>query len=461
MPTKKHILIIGGGISGLAFALQVLTHASKHYTVTIYEKSPHHSIDRGFCIILSPNAVHILRSLDLDLVATGCARPLTHTRVISPHNETLLAENNIFPSDPESLLTVERSGLVSLLLSRVLEAGGHVEWDRRLVAMNPDATGVSVEFEHGEKAHGDLVVGADGVHSTVRRLLYTQLPSLPPVFGINLLTRFLFPRETWQAKPTRWSALYGISKQLPNHLLTDDGTMHLYTLPGSPGAYATYSLPSNRLFWICYESSSPSDSLGDAEFSRQAFTHLPYRAGTFGEVMEGSEKIRRVRLFHTVFEHICNREENVVLIGDAAHPQATFVGQGAGRGLEEGVELCNALLRGCWKEGKGGVGCFVENAKERSRRVADMGWWAGVAVMGDWCVIRWVRDVVLWWIARGERKRREEGRKRRKERVGNPDGAVEVRRKKDKGSWLFDYRPCVITEEEFWDRRNRSEQYDE
>ncbi|KAF8538037.1 hypothetical protein BDD12DRAFT_193403 [Trichophaea hybrida] len=372
MPTKKHILIIGGGISGLAFALQILTHASKYYTLTIYEKTSHHSTDRGFCIILSPNAIHILRTLSLDLVATGCARPLTHTRMISSHNETLLAEDNIFPSDPESLLTVERSGLISLLLSRVLEAGGHIEWDRKLVAMNPRDTGVSVEFEHGEKSswrscsrrrRGSLHCPTSTVHPA-------SFPS-PGIF--NPPHPLPFPRESWQAKPTRWTALYGISKQLPPQLLTEHGTMHLYTLHSSPGAYATYSLPSNRLFWICYESSPPSASLGDAESSRRAFLHLPYRAGTFGDVMSGSQKIRRVRLFHTVFERICNREENVVLIGDAAHPQTTFVGQGAGRGLEEGVELCNALLRGGWKEGGGGVRWFMENAKERSRRVADMG----------------------------------------------------------------------------------------
>jgi len=359
---------------------------------------------------------------------------------MSPSNETLLAGDNIFPSDPESLLTVERSGLVSLLLSRVLETGGNVEWDRKLVAMDARDTGVEVEFESGEKVRGDLVVGADGVHSAVRQLLYSQLPS--PV--MNLLNPFSH-RDEWKAQPTRWTAVYGISRLLSVDLLTEAGTMHLYTLRGAAGAYVTYSLPSNRLFWIIYESSSP----GDAESTMRAFSRLPYRGETFGAVTAGSERVRKVQLFHGVFDRICNSYKNVVLIGDAAHPQTTFVGQGAGRGLEESVELCNALLRVCWKEAAGGVGWFVENSRERSRRVAEMGWWVGWAVMGDWCVTRWARDAVLWWVARGEKRARGEGERQNMERKEDTGGSTAAQKKNNGGSWILDYRACIETEEGF------------
>lgn len=40
--SKPHILIIGAGISGLCFALQILTHANKFYTVTVFEKARGH-----------------------------------------------------------------------------------------------------------------------------------------------------------------------------------------------------------------------------------------------------------------------------------------------------------------------------------------------------------------------------------------------------------------------------------
>jgi len=121
----------------------------------------------------------------------------------------------------------------------------------------------------------------------------------------------------------------------------------------------------------------------------------------------------------------------VVVIGDAAHPQTTFLGQGAGRGLEEGVELVRELLRDGEREEA--VRKFVETGKKRSWWVAVVGWWMGCAVMGDWWVGRKGRDWAFWWLGRrgssgvGERVRK-----------GGKTGNVE-----DERHWLFDYSPRV------------------
>jgi 2-polyprenyl-6-methoxyphenol hydroxylase-like FAD-dependent oxidoreductase len=467
---KKHILIVGAGIAGLCFALQILTHAHEFYTLTIFEKvhPPAHPLpemtltdlrqapapdpDTGFCIILPPNAVRILRDLGIDLVAEDCATPLTHTCLHSGTGEKLLEAHGVFPGDPTSLLTVERGKFVALLLRLVAEKGGSVQWGRKVIDVVSDSEGVEVHFLGAESRCGDLCVGADGTWSGVRRALYSRTGHA---------------EHAWRPQPTRWTALYGISP-----VDGPEGMLRLYLRHGKPGAYATYSLAHGRVFWICYESSTPSPAPPhDAEQTITEFSSLPYGTETFGEVMQRTGKTRKVRLWHSVFDTISDSHGKVVLIGDSAHPQTTFVGQGAARGIEEGAELLRGLLRLAWGA-KGefcgeemGVGFFVSAAKGRSRRVARTGWWAGAAVMGDWWWSRWIRDAVLWWISRAERKR-EEKIKAAKEKKGyggtledgkekravtKPQRTAQKDQQKRQKHWLLDYHVPSETEAEFWE----------
>ncbi|KAI5854468.1 hypothetical protein BZA05DRAFT_473062 [Tricharina praecox] len=462
--SKPHILIIGAGISGLCFALQILTHANKFYTVTSRTADP----STGFCIILSPNAIRVLRTLSIDLVAIGAARPLTHTRFHSHTGSLLLSADHVVPGDPESLLTVERGKMVRALLDRLQELGGVVEWDHKLSSICTDESTSTVEavFSCGRRATGSLLVGADGTWSSVCHSIPQPHAPLSPPWSLPILRLLRSPlllfrskEEAWMPQPTRWTALYGITPPLPDHLVTPYGALQLYVRDGKPGAYATYSLGGNRLFWICYESSRPSAAAfsgEDAERTRDEFKSAVYGSEggfTLGDVMKDSQMMK-VRLWHAVFENV--RDGRVVLIGDAAHPQTTFLGQGAGRGIEEGAELRRALLRKAWGgEGAGvGVSGFVDGARTRGRDVAEMGWWAGCTVMGDWWWSRKARDWLLRYLAWDERRYKERcARKREEAKAKAKDKSpalATVKPVKRQENWLLDYCVPVETEEDFW-----------
>ncbi|KAA8908782.1 hypothetical protein FN846DRAFT_651380 [Sphaerosporella brunnea] len=440
-PRKKHILIIGAGIAGLCFALQILTHAHDYYTISVFEKTPGPDANAGFCIILPPNAVRILRELGLDLVAEDCATPLTHTRLHSASGETLLEARGLFPRDPTSLLTVERGKFVALLLRQLQRRGALVNWDRKVIGVLSAPDGVEVRFRDAPSVTADLCVGADGTWSGVRKALYSGRPA-------------------WLPKPTRWTALYGISP------VEESATemLRLYLRRGAPGAYATYSLSRGRVFWICYESSTPSSPLGDPEETLREFEYLPYGPAGFGHVINRAETTpRKVRLWHTVFATTADVHGVVVLIGDAAHPQTTFVGQGAARGIEEGAELRRHLLRAAWAPEhslRAAVTAFAQASAPRSRRVAGAGWWAGAAVMGDWAWSRWARDAAVRWIVRAERKRQQQQQQQQvhariRAAKGNPS---RKQRQNKREHWLLDYRVLVETEEEFCRARAAQQQ---
>jgi 2-polyprenyl-6-methoxyphenol hydroxylase-like FAD-dependent oxidoreductase len=413
--------------------------------------------------------------------------------------ETIIAEaENLFP-DPHTLQTVERGPLQLSLLQRysLLRGGIHYNRDFRGYKILDDGS-VEVMFASGEVVSGEYIVGADGVYSGVRKEVYRNLagevcrPSRCPfstMLPFSLLTpavALLRPkREVWECSPTHWTALYGITRPLPGHLLTvhgDDGglgAMHWF-LRDVPGAYTTYSLQQGRVFWICYQP-SPASSTGRGKYTdkealetMKSYDNCLYTASTencrlpivnFSEITSRSERFMKVRINHTFFRNIS--DGNVVLIGDAAHPMNTFHGQGAAMGIEESLVLCNALLRSAWAKDAGtnpelvGIKYFESQRMERSERVTDLGFWFGVAVMGDLWILRKIRDWMIRKVLKKEDRKEEAERakagtkkvlqKKGDEREGVDKVGVENTKRKGDGHWLFDLKVDVHTEKEFWE----------
>lgn len=411
--------------------------------------------------------------------------------------ETIIAESgNLFP-DPHTLQTVERGPLQLLLLQRYSLLRGGIHYNRDFKGYKTlDDGSVEATFASGEVVSGEHIIGADGVYSSVRKTVYGKLagevgrPSRCPfstMLPFSLLTPIIAllrpKREVWECSPTHWTALYGITKQLPAQLLTAHGndgglgTMHWF-LRDVPGAYTTYSLQQGRVFWICYQP-SPASSTGRGKYSdkealetMRSYDNCPYTASTencrlptvnFSEITSRSERFMKVRINHTFFRNIS--DGNVLLIGDAAHPMNTFHGQGAAMGIEESLVLCNALLRSAWAEDVDvnpdlvGTRYFQNQRMERSEKVTDLGFWLGVAVMGDLWILRKIRD----WLVRKVLKKDHQERagrakagvkkvlKKEDEREDIDGKKVENTKKKGGGHWLFDLKVDVHTEDEFWE----------
>lgn len=434
----------------------------------------------------------------------------------SSHPDAFVAHCVGIFRNPHTIIWVERGPLQNVLLERFVSLGGHIQFDSVLVEIETHVDGtLIVKLASGVTCNGSYIVGADGINSRVRKHLYTVSPpkkapsrcpfmEIAPFNFFNSTVSFFrkisgYPqREAWEVSQTPWTALYGLTKPLPDHLLTGGekgeggvGYMHWY-LRDVPGAYSTYSLQGGRVFWVCYQQeprnkADESFTKLEAEATMNTYLDVPYctalpigpgedpgeyenyRAGKstyFREITSRSERIKKVRLSHTAFREISNKAKTIVLIGDAAHAMNTFNGQGAGMGIEEGLVLCIGLLRSAWanKEFRRvvnqdmlGIRYFETQRLARSEKITNFGWWTAVGIMGNWWWLRKLRDMILARVLSGPTPAELERQKYWRGRfvVDEPEKHClgKRREKSDKppGNWLFDHQIYLESEADFWE----------
>lgn len=177
----SEIAIIGAGLSGLALALAL--HKNGLNNITIYESRPA-SLDIGGAIMLSPNALKVLDALNV-------YQPL---RQRSYEFDTLYfrkSDEAMTPVDTFEFgsaskygyqaLRVYRYELIEVLHEVIREKGGiSIKYGKKFAGvLSETKEEVTWTFTDGTEASASLLIGADGIHSQVRKYLY---PDLEPRF---------------------------------------------------------------------------------------------------------------------------------------------------------------------------------------------------------------------------------------------------------------------------------------
>jgi salicylate hydroxylase len=169
MPRTPRVLVIGGGIGGLAAALALERQRAE---VIVCEQSPKLS-EIGAGIGLAPNAIKALRALGLEDKINAAAyasefaviRSWRDGREISRSYQGDYHEKFGAPS-----VTIHRADLLRILADALRSAD--IRLGLRCVAVAPRANGAVARFADGSEIEADLVVGADGIHSKVRESLF-------------------------------------------------------------------------------------------------------------------------------------------------------------------------------------------------------------------------------------------------------------------------------------------------
>ncbi|UKZ96336.1 uncharacterized protein TrAFT101_011134 [Trichoderma asperellum] len=190
------VAIIGAGLSGLTLALAL---HRQNIPCVLYE-SREASLDIGGAIMLSPNALKILDALGVYKNIS----PLGHNfeKLYFHSDDDKPVDDFVFGSQEKhgyKALRIYRFELINVLVSMVREAGIPVEYQKKFDhIVSESSTSVTWAFADGSTASAKLLVGADGIHSRVRKHLY---PDLTPKFTNMIGVTAAVPRAQLQADP--------------------------------------------------------------------------------------------------------------------------------------------------------------------------------------------------------------------------------------------------------------------
>jgi 6-hydroxynicotinate 3-monooxygenase len=321
MPSRKRIAVIGAGLGGLSVG-GFLQRAG--FDVKIYEQAPTFS-RIGAGIILSANAMKAFRRLQVedDLLRTGI-KPRGYISRTWDTGDTMY--EIVFDAQNEAhfggaYLNVHRGDLHAIIQKVVTP--GTIAFNHRLVDLEESSESTLLIFENGVRADVDLVIGADGIHSTVRGFL---LGPEPPRFIGAAAYRAIFPTTRLGgfriADCTKWWAP-------DRHILP-------YFMTGKRDeVYVIGVVPAS--IWESEEASVP--------VARESF--LDAFAGFHRDLRRVLAAADDVSLWP-----IYDRERNdswsggrIVLLGDACHPMRPFMGAGGAMAIEDAAVLCRCLCK--------------------------------------------------------------------------------------------------------------------
>jgi FAD-dependent urate hydroxylase len=304
------ILVVGGGLAGLALA-RALGRAG--FAPELIEREAGWG-DAGTGMYLPANGVRALGALGLEEAVAARAAPITHQRLLDHHGR-LLAEIDLdgLWGDVGACLALPRADL-----HQVLRDGVAVRMGRTIASLEHLDGPVEVTFDDGRQDSYDLVVGADGLRSTVRRLAVDDRPPVP--VGQHSW-RFLAPCPPGI---TTWTVMLG------------RGTSFLTIPIGGGLVYCYADITTNP------DSPAPptSDPLAGL---RERF------AGFAAPVPELLDQLQDQTQVHAApIEQVAAERWGrgaVVLVGDAAHAMSPNMAQGAALAFEDALVLAACLAQ--------------------------------------------------------------------------------------------------------------------
>ena len=316
------VLIAGGGIGGLAAALAL---ARKGCEVEVYEQAEALK-EVGAGLQLSPNGTRVLYALGVGeaLKALSCEAEGKEIRIWNTGERWKLfdlgkvaLERYGFP-----YFTVYRPDLLAVLEQAVRRARpGAIRLNAKAAGVSQDGDQVRLHLEDGRSATGDVLVGADGVHSRVRQALFGA--DQPKFTGI-IAWRGVIPME-----------------KLPPHMVRMVGTNwvgpggHVVHYPLRGGSVMNFVYALERSDWQIESWSARGtneelvrDVEGWHEDVQTLVRHIPVPFKWALMVRPPMERWSVGR---------------ATLLGDACHSMLPFLGQGANSALEDGFILARAL----------------------------------------------------------------------------------------------------------------------
>lgn len=315
----RNVLIVGAGIAGCSAALAL---ARSGWRATVIEKQPAWRFQSSGIFVYSNGLQHFraLGAMD-ELVRAGF--PIADGRNVYLDQDGRPIVDVVYPavgSPPAPpILGIKRAEMHRVLSGQLTALGVPVRLGTTLEAVTQDGHGAHARLSDGTEATYDLVVGADGIRSGVRALLWPEVQPTYSGFGV------------WRSVHHRPPGLVdkimqmGVGKRLGIMPISQE---RLYI-------FGTVAEPAGAWF----------DKADWPALMRERFAEFGGPVRPFlDEISHDTE------VLYTAVEEVVMplpwHQGRVVLIGDAAHASTPFMGQGGALAVQDAVVLADLLAHG-------------------------------------------------------------------------------------------------------------------
>jgi 2-polyprenyl-6-methoxyphenol hydroxylase-like FAD-dependent oxidoreductase len=313
----RQVVVVGAGVGGLCAAIAL--RRSGLEVVVLEQATELREVGAG--LFLWPNAMRVLQRLEVGAAVEDAGAIVANAAFRSSRGTSLgegPAEKVVACVDTPTVVVhrgLLQTALLAALDRHVLRLGA------KCVGVVQDAQGVTVSLADGSTEHGDLVVGADGLHSQVRTVLVADGPPRYSGYtawrGIVPLDRSLAdrlrPGESWGR-----GCLFGVAMLGGSQAYWWASARTGERVGGSP---AEEKAAVERRFEIWHE---PIPELIDATLEQAIVRTCQYDRPPLRRLSEG----------------------RIGLLGDAAHPMLASLGQGACQAIEDAAALGDAVGAG-------------------------------------------------------------------------------------------------------------------
>ena len=345
------VLVVGGGMAGLSATLSL---RSAGIDVDVIERDPAWGV-YGVGIIQPANALRALDVLGLAQACVEAGQPIRGDRTFLADGTTQIAAHDwqtlVEGLPPGNGIT--RPKLHEILKAATARSGAHVRTGITAPEIEDVGGQVAVGFSDGSEGTYDLVVGADGLYSQTRELLFGS--ELKPTFTGQVCWRYNLPRI--------------------------EGLEEIWVYIGPHGTLGFVPISKELMYAFLIETPIPDQAAaivreGAAGLMRQ---RLEPFAGPIVELRDliADDDAVVLRPIDAILVPEPWYKGRIVLLGDAVHGTSPHAGQGAAQALDDGIVLAQELTRDVPVEEA--LEAFVTRRFERCKTVVE-----GSLAIGRW-----------------------------------------------------------------------------
>ncbi|MES2937334.1 MAG: NAD(P)/FAD-dependent oxidoreductase [Pseudomonadota bacterium] len=311
-------IIAGGGIAGAACAIALRKAGIE---ADIFEAFDRGAEGVGAFLTVAVNGLRALRAIDVDTAALGFETPRIALYLADGQP---LADFDLGSAGGLRARTVRRDDLYRRLRDEALHRGAGLHYGKKLADACDTGRAVQARFADGSSAEGDVLIGADGLHSVTRRIIDAGAPQARYVGLLNL---------------------GGFARGVP--ITGAAGTMHMFF--GRRCFFAYTPAPDGTVWWFANPGQRreprPGELAGD-DWRGRLLELMDSDATPACDLIRATPPLP-APWATCDFPHVPHwRRGRMVIVGDAAHAASPSSGQGASMAIEDAVALARCLRDG-------------------------------------------------------------------------------------------------------------------